>query len=48
MESRPQLVSQSIQSSGKTEKRWDDDIDQFLMPEETEETRGNDLKNNDT
>ena len=29
-------------------KRWEDDTNQFLKPEETEETKGNDLKNNDT
>ena len=29
-------------------KRCEDDINQFLKPEETEETKGNDLKNNDT
>ena len=37
--------NQSIQSSGKTnKKRWeDDDINQFLKPEETEKTKGNDF-----
>ena len=29
-------------------KRWKDDINQFLKPEETKETKGNDLKKNDT
>ena len=29
-------------------ERWEDDINQFPKPEETEETKGNDLKNNDT
>ena len=47
MEPMPQHWMQSKQSSGKTE-RWEDDINQFLKPEETEETKGNDLKNNDT
>ena len=33
---------------GRPRKRWEDDINQFLKPEETKETKGNDLKNNDT
>ena len=33
---------------GRPRQRWEDDINQFLKPEETEETKGNDLKNNDT
>ena len=33
---------------GRPRKRWEDDIKQFLKPEETEEAKGNDLKNNDT
>ena len=33
---------------GRPRKRWEDDVNQFLKPEETEETKGNDLKNNDT
>ena len=37
-----------MQSSGKTDKRWEDDINQFLKPEETEETKGTELKNNGT
>ena len=33
---------------GRPRKSWEDDINQFLKPEETEETKGNKLKNNDT
>ena len=33
---------------GRPRKRWEDDINQFFKPEETEETKGNDLKNDDT
>ena len=33
---------------GRPRKRWEDDINEFLKPEETEETKGNGLKNNDT
>ena len=33
---------------GRPRKRWEDDINQFFKPEETQETKGNDLKNNDT
>ena len=29
-------------------KRWEDEISEFLKPEETEETKGNEIKNNDT
>ena len=29
-------------------KRWEDEINDFPMPEETEETKGNEIKNNDT
>ena len=32
----------------KQAEQWEDDINQCLKPEETEETKGNDLKNNDT
>ena len=32
---------------GRPRKRWEDDINQFLKPEETEATKGNDFKNND-
>ena len=33
---------------GRPKKRWEDDINQFVKPDETEEKRGSDLKNNDT
>ena len=33
---------------GRPRKRWEDDMNQFRKPEETEETKGNDLKNKDT
>ena len=29
-------------------KRWEDEVNQFLKPEETDETKGNGIKNNDT
>ena len=31
-------------SVGRPRKRWEDDINEFSRPEETEETKGNDLK----
>ena len=31
-------------SVGKPRNRWEDDINEFLKPEETEEAKGNDLK----
>ena len=33
---------------GRPKKRWEDEINDFLKPEETEETKGNEIKNNDT
>ena len=47
MESRTQHWSKSKQKSGKFIKRWEDDINEFLKPEEADETRGNDLKSKD-
>ena len=32
----------------RPKKRWEDEINEFLKPEETEETKGNETKNNDT
>ena len=29
-------------------KKWEDEINEFLKPEETEEMKGNEIKNNDT
>ena len=36
------------QTVGRQKKRWEDDINQFVKLGETEETRGSDLKHNDT
>ena len=33
---------------GRPKKSWEDDTYQFAKPDDTEETRGSDLKNNDT
>ena len=33
---------------GRPRKRWEDEINDFLKPEETEATKGNEIKNNDT
>ena len=33
---------------GRPRKRWEDDINEFWRPEETDDTKGNDLKNNCT
>ena len=35
-------------SVGRPRKIWEDDINEFLRPEETEEAKGNDLKKNNT
>ena len=44
-------LSSKIKSNravGRPKKRWEDEINEFLKSEETEATRGNDVKNNDT
>ena len=33
---------------GRPKKKWKDEVNDFSKPEETEETRGNEIKNNDT
>ena len=33
---------------GRQKKRWEDEVNDFLKPEETEETKGNEIENNDT
>ena len=33
---------------GRPKRRWEDEINDFLKPEETEATKGNDKKNDDT
>ena len=38
----------SSRAVGRPRKRWEDDINQFLKPEETEATKGDDFTNNDT
>ena len=47
MESRPQQCKAS-RAVGRPRKRWEEYMNQFVKPEETEETNGNDLNNNDT
>ena len=42
------LKQKTSSSVGRPKKIWEDDINLFVKPEETEETRGSDLKNNDT
>ena len=39
---------QTDQLEDQKKKRWEDEINDFLKPEETEETEGNEIKNNDT
>ena len=38
----------STRPVGRPKKRWEDEINNFFKPEETEETKGNEIKNNDT
>ena len=33
---------------GRPKRRWEDEINEFLKPEETETPTGNDMKNNNT
>ena len=33
---------------GRAKKRWEDEINEFLKPEESETTKGNEMKNDDT
>ena len=40
--------TQKLQSRRKTKKKWEDEINDFLRPEETYETEGTDVRNNDT
>ena len=49
VEPRSGLYHQNKQTCWKDqEKRWEDEVNEYLRPEESEETRGNDLKNNST
>ena len=42
------IGTKSNRRVGRPRKRLEDDINQFVKLDETEETRGSDLKNNDT
>ena len=42
------IKHQTYRPVGRPKKRWEDEINDFLKPEETEETKGNEKKNNDT
>ena len=48
MESRTQQQNQDQQSSRKTKKKWEDEINELLKSEEAEATKGSDVKNKDT
>ena len=39
---------QTHRTVGRPRKRWEDEINEFLKPEETEATTGNDMKKNNT
>ena len=43
----PGLSTKADGRVGRPNKRWEEDSNQFVRSDETEETRGNDLKNND-
>ena len=47
---RPRLVisTRTQRKAGRPTKRWEDDLNEFVIEEETETTQSNDLKNNDT
>ena len=42
------IGAKAYRAVGRPNKRWEDDINQFLEPEETAETKGNDLKDKKT
>ena len=44
----PRIKAKASRRVGRPRKIWKDDINQFVKPDETEETRESDLKNNDT
>ena len=50
METRPSAPStrQTEQWDDQKKKRWEDEANDFLKPDETEETKGNELKNSHT
>ena len=48
MEPQPQHQNQTCRSVGRLEKRWEDQFNDSIKPEETEATKGNERKNNDT
>ena len=39
---------ESCKAIGRPKRRWEDEVDEFLKPEETETTTGNDMKYNNT
>ena len=41
-------IYQTNRPVGRPKKRWEDEISEFLKPEETETTEENEMKNNDT
>ena len=48
LEPRSQYRVPKNRPVGRPKKRWEDEINDFLKPEEIEETKGNEMKNNDT
>ena len=44
----PRIEAKASRRAGRPKKIRKDDINQFVKLDETQETRGNDLKNNDT
>ena len=48
MEPRPQLHDENKRSVGRPRKRWEDDINQVVRTDETKESKGSDMKKNDT
>ena len=42
------IKHQTYRPVGRPKKRWEDEINEFLKPAETEEMKGNQIKNNDT
>ena len=40
--------TRTYRATGRPKKRWEEEINEFLKPDETETTKGNEMKNNDT
>ena len=40
------IGAKTCRAVGRRKKKWEDEVNQILKPEDTDETNGNDIKNN--